>query len=97
MCGPALDHGTGAVLGEGQQDAHTSVQVLRGAQAADISGEFEDIRYKYQLESVSLLVETAQGEAVTCPTGDIPSVLEEVKTLLCSLRDELIIRDNLRI
>ena len=35
--GPALDHGAGAVLGQGQQDAHTGVQVLGGAQAADIS------------------------------------------------------------
>ena len=96
MCSPALDHGAGAVLGQGQQDAHTGVQVLRGAQAADISRHFEDIRYKNQLDSVSLLVETPKGEAVTCPTGNIPSVLEEVKTLLCSLRDELVVRDNLR-
>ena len=35
--GPALDHGAGAVLGQGQQDADTGVQVLGGAQAADIS------------------------------------------------------------
>ena len=48
VCGPALDHGAGAVLSEGQQDANTGVQVLRGAQAADISGHFEDIRYKTQ-------------------------------------------------
>ena len=42
--GPALDHGAGAVLGEGQQDAHTGVQVLRGAQAADIPVHGVNIR-----------------------------------------------------
>ena len=37
VSGPALDHGAGAVLGQGQEDADTGVQVLGGAQAADIS------------------------------------------------------------
>ena len=28
--GPALDHGAGAVLGQGQQDADARVEMLRG-------------------------------------------------------------------
>ena len=41
-------------------------------------------------------MKTPQGEAVASATGNIPGILEEVKTLLCGLGDKLIVGDNLQ-